>query len=71
MEDRQFSVNIYKKKVKAWVTDNPSGSLSDLVDFCEELIPVQQFTTHQWLIDQTRQWYTFVQSQKSDDIDFD
>ena len=39
-----FDTNKFKRSVKEWVRENPSGSMEDFVDFCEELIPSAQFT---------------------------
>lgn len=46
--------------MKQWIRDNPTGSLSDMVDYCEEQIPPNQFATHEWLINQTIDWYKHI-----------
>ena len=59
-----FDINEFKKSVKQWITENPKGSVADLVDYCEELIPPQQFSANKWLIDQTVSWYKHILSQR-------
>ena len=58
--DVPFDHNIFKRSVKDWMKSNPEGSLADLVDFCEELIPPQSFSTSRWIVDQTVSWYKHI-----------
>lgn len=55
-----FDSNKFKRAVKEWMLEHPEGTETDLVDFCEEQIPPQQFAMYQWLIDQTLSWYRHV-----------
>ena len=55
-----FNSNELKKKVKLWMQENPEGSERELQDYCEELIPSQEFQTHKWLVEHTLHWYRFV-----------
>lgn len=55
-----FDSNKFKRAVKEWMAEHPEGTENELIDFCEELIPPQQFAVHQWLIDQTVSWYRHV-----------
>ncbi len=55
-----FDSNKFKRAVKDWMREHPEGSEADLVDFCEEQIPPQQFSAHRWLVDQTLSWYRHV-----------
>lgn len=55
-----FDVNKFKRSVKEWVRDNPSGSVDELIDYCEELIPPNQYAHHAWLVDQTKGWYQHI-----------
>jgi len=57
-----FDTNKFKRSVKEWVRENPSGSMEDFVDFCEELIPSAQFNAYGWLVEQTLGWYAHVLS---------
>ncbi len=51
------NANEFKKKVKDWMQNNPSGGIQDLTDYCEEIIPPSQYAAHSWLIEQTVAWY--------------
>ena len=55
-----FDKNEFKKQVKTWIKEHPRGDVQDLVDFCEELIPPKDFSSNQWLINQTVTWYKQV-----------
>ncbi len=59
-----FDTNAFKKSVKAWIRDNPYGTDQELLDFCEEQIPSNYYTSNHWLIDQTLSWYRHVLSQR-------
>jgi hypothetical protein len=59
-----FDCNKFKRAVKDWMQLNPNGSVDELMEFCEELIPPQQYTAHQWLVEQTTSWYKHVLSQR-------
>ena len=67
-----FDINQFKRQVKDWIRLNPSAAEQDLVDFCEEIIPTNQFAANQWLIEQTVGWYRHIISNRdysSDDFD--
>jgi hypothetical protein len=55
-----FDSNTMKKKVKEWIKTHPSGSEKDLQDYCEALIPPQQYQGHKWLVEQTLSWYRYI-----------
>lgn len=55
-----FDINGFKKKIKVWAAEHPDGDINELIDFCEEQIPVTQFAANQWLIDQTVSWYKHI-----------
>lgn len=59
-----FDINQFKKSVKQWIKQNPEGDIQALIDHCEELIPPQQFSANQWLVDQTVSWFQHIQAQK-------
>lgn len=59
-----FDCNKFKRSVKDWIHSNPQATVADLVDFCEEQIPAQQFATHEWLVDQTVGWYRHILSHR-------
>jgi hypothetical protein len=52
-----FDTNQFKRAVKDWVRDHPTASVTELNDYCEELIPAPQYQSHNWLIEQTLGWY--------------
>lgn len=55
-----FDTNKFKRSVKDWTRENPNGTLEELVDYCEELIPAAQFSSYGWLVEQTAGWYQHV-----------
>ena len=59
-----FDRNEFKKKVKDWIKNNPQGDEQDLIDYCDEIIPPNQFSANQWLIDHTISWYKHVLSSR-------
>ena len=59
-----FDTNKFKASVKKWIKDNPDGSIDDITNYCEELIPSQLYPTHSWLIDQTVSWYKSILNSK-------
>ena len=64
-----FDINEFKKSVKIWIKNNPEASVSDITDFCEEIIPSQYYTSYSWLIDQTVDWYKHILSNRKSDQD--
>ena len=61
---RMFDINEFKRQVKIWIADHPGGEVNDLVDYCEEIIPMQYFAANKWLIDQTVSWYRHILAQR-------
>ncbi len=59
-----FDTNNFKRSVKEWVRTNPKGTVTELSDYCEELIPPTQYQSHAWLIEQTVGWYEHVLSSR-------
>jgi hypothetical protein len=55
-----FDANHFKRSVKDWIRSNPEATLNDLQDFCDEQIPVNQYSSYQWLLDQTLDWYKHI-----------
>lgn len=55
-----FNTNDFKRQVKEWMHTNPEASVYQLQDFCEGLIPPQEYSAYEWLVDQTKSWYSFV-----------
>ncbi len=59
-----FDCNQFKKSIKQWIRENPQGSLTELTDYCEDLIPSQHYASNNWLVDQTVNWYKHVLSHR-------
>lgn len=59
-----FDANQFKRSVKEWMREHPHGTEADLLDFCEEQIPSQQYQANNWLIEHTLSWYRHVLSQR-------
>ena len=59
-----FDANLFKRAVKDWIQANPSGTMEDLREFCEEQSPTAQYAAWQWLIEQTTSWYGHVLRQR-------
>jgi len=59
-QDFMFDVNHFKRSVKDWIRVNPQGTLVDLRDYCDEIVPPQSYAANNWLIDQTLSWYRHV-----------
>lgn len=55
-----FDFNDFKRSVKDWIRENPSGSVQELRDFCEERIPSNQYAANEWVVDQTVSWYRHI-----------
>ncbi len=67
-----FDVNYFKRSVKEWIRENPQGSLLDLRDYCDEIVPPQLYAANEWLIDQPLYWYRHVLERRdNDDADND
>ena len=63
-----FDVNEFKKKIKEWFEQNPNGEEKELIDYCENLIPSNQYAANKWLIDQTVSWYRHICSTRDKDF---
>ncbi len=63
-----FDTNNFKRSVKEWVKLNPKGTLEELTDYCEDLIPAPQFQANSWLVDQTLGWYEHILSSRRHDM---
>ncbi|MDB2447017.1 hypothetical protein N9W79_00160 [bacterium] len=62
-----FDINSFKKSVRAWMNNNPEGTVNDLLDYCEDMIPPGVYASHKWLVDQTVAWYRHVQAHRETD----
>lgn len=52
-----FDTNKFKRAVKEWVRENPNGTMEELMDLCEGMIPAPLYHSHTWLLEQTSGWY--------------
>ena len=59
-----FDCNNFKKQVKEWIRENPAASEAELIDYCDELIPSQFYTSYSWLVEQTAGWYKHILTQR-------
>jgi hypothetical protein len=59
-----FDTNQFKRAVKEWVKVHPKASVNDLADFCENQIPPQSYVTHGWLVEQTVEWFQYIQNSR-------
>lgn len=64
-----FDVNQFKKEVKEWIRVNPSASEHDLRDYCDEIIPPQQYQSHLWLLEQTLSWYRHILERREQEVE--
>lgn len=55
-----FDSNRFKREIKEWVKVNPDGTLLEFADFCEDLIPAQQYAANKWLLDQSLDWFRHI-----------
>ena len=55
-----FDFNVFKRQIKEWMQANPNGTIDELNDYCEDLIPPQHYAANQWLIEQTTAWYRHI-----------
>ena len=56
-----LNFNNFKKEVKRYgCLKNPNGSEMELLDFCEDIIPANQYVANKWIIDETVSWYKHV-----------
>lgn len=62
-----FDTNNFKRSVKEWVRINPKATVAELTDYCEDLIPAQQYQSHSWLVEQTVGWYEHVLNSRRND----
>jgi len=59
-----FDANRFKRDIKEWVRCNPNGTLLEFADYCEDLIPPNQFSANKWLIEQSLDWYRYILSSR-------
>lgn len=63
-----MDVNQFKRQVKEWMHAHPEGSTQELIDFCEEAIPANQFAAYKWLVEQTVGWYQQVLAHRRQEL---
>ncbi len=67
MSLESFDINEFKKKVKDWMRNHPDGAEAELLDFCEDLVPTQQFASNRWVFDHTIAWYRSILQSRTED----
>ncbi len=55
-----FDTNSFKRSVKAWINTHPKAPVEELADYCESLVPQESLLTHEWLVEQTLSWYSYI-----------
>lgn len=55
-----FDFNHFKRSVKEWIKNNPTGTVQELRDFCEDSIPTPHYAANEWVVEQTVSWYRHI-----------
>jgi hypothetical protein len=66
-----FDANTFKKAVKEWIRANPTGTVNDILDYCEEQIPPAQYASYEWLVNQTIDWYKHILTHREASENYD
>lgn len=66
-----FDKNLFKDAFRSWVEHNPKASSEDALEFCQKLIPTGEYSRHYWLVEQSLQWFKWLQESKSTLLDED
>ena len=66
-----LNFNNFKKEVKVWMSQNPNGSEAELLDFCEDIIPANQYVANKWIIDETVSWYKHVLDSRKKELAYE
>ena len=66
-----LNFNNFKKEVKVWMSQNPNGSEIELLDFCEDIIPANQYVANKWIIDETVSWYKHVLDNRKKELAYE
>lgn len=52
-----FDINSFKRRIQVWTEQNPEGSKNAFLDYCEELIPSNEYSQYSWLLEQAAMWF--------------
>ena len=52
-----MDINDFKRQVKIWMRQNPKGTVAQLEDLIDELIPTVNYPAYHWLSEQTVAWF--------------
>lgn len=52
-----FDINTFKRSIQAWTEKHPDAKKEHFLSYCEELIPMKQYSKYSWLIDQATMWF--------------
>jgi hypothetical protein len=66
-----LNFNNFKKEVKVWMSLNPHGSEMELLDFCEDIIPSNEYVANKWVIDETVSWYKHVLDNRKKELAYE
>ena len=59
-----FNKNHFKQEFRNWVEQNPLASLESARDFCLQMAPEGYLRAHPWLLEQSLQWFEWLQQQR-------
>jgi hypothetical protein len=59
-----FDPNQFKRSVKEWMKQHPTATEIELIDFCEDQIPVSQYASYEWLVEHTVSWFRHIVAQR-------
>lgn len=58
-----FDKNFFKDAFRSWVLKNPDASEEEALAFCQAHIPANQYVSYYWLVEQSLQWFSWLQTQ--------
>ena len=64
-----FDKNSFKDAFRSWVQNNPKALEEDALRFCQRSIPASVYASNYWLVEQSLQWFAWLQKQRTFDDD--
>lgn len=64
-----FDKNTFKDAFRSWVQNNPTAKEEDALGFCQRSIPAAVYASNYWLVEQSLQWFSWLQKQRTFDDD--
>lgn len=59
-----FDINSFKQNIKVWIKKNPEANKVKFLDYCEELIPINEYAQYSWLLEQATMWFDNIDTNK-------